>query len=485
MLPRRRFLLAALLGAAALLLLLLLAIPSGWVGEYGHRNILQKIVNAAHSRKLLIVLLAALCVWTAVIWVAVSRPRLRVGLPLTAAVLAFIVYGWSEFQQKYPNQGIFSLERLGDSAAILLGTDMRLTQFHPGTFLKVKRDPLERAAYPVIDVHFHLESLGPDMTPERLIQAMDAANIRQVVNLGGLPGMFEKYHEEFYKKYPDRIVQFVKPEIAEIAKPGGIEGQVKFIDKAASMGARGLKLSKSLGLGHRDATGKLVAVDDPRLDPIWKEAARLGLPVLIHTADPKAFFEPITQDNERYQELLQNPRWSYYGRENFPTFDDLMAQRERLLARHPDTIFIGAHMGMNEDDLAYAARLLDKYPNYYLDMSSTVHALGRQPYTARRFFLQYQDRILFGTDGGFGLVAQGKGWTGERMFRSYLEFVETDNEYIEYPLMDITHQGNWRVHGLKLPPEVLEKIYVRNAERLIPTEEQVKARLAGGEPPKT
>lgn len=475
---RSTLLVALLFGVAALGLVLLLALPADWAGRPGHQNILQRIVGAAHKRELLVFLAAAVCAIVAVSWFSFERRSLRLGIPAVAMVLAAIIAGWSLFTHRYPNQAVFSASRLGDSATILLGTDVRLTQFHPGTFLKVKRDKVDRAAFPVVDIHFHLESLPPDVTPERLVQAMDAVGVKQIVNLGGLPGMFEHFAEAFYKKYPDRIIMFVKPEVAAIAKEGGIQEQVEFLRKAARMGARGLKLSKSLGLGHRDASGKLVTVDDPRLDPIWTEAGRLGLPVLIHTADPTAFFEKPDKNNERYQELLQNPQWSYYGRPGYPTKEQLMQQRERLLARHPNVNFIGAHLGMDEDDLDAAAKLLDKYPNYNVDMSSTVHAIGRQPYSARRFFLKYQDRILFGTDGGFALQARGNGWTPERMFRSYFEFVETDNEYIEYPLADITHQGNWKVYGIDLPDEVLEKIYFRNAERLLPTEAAVKERLA-------
>ena len=162
----------------------------------------------------------------------------------------------------------------------------------------------------------------------------------------------------------------------------------------------------------------------------------------------------------------------------FRTKDEMMAARERLITRHPEITWIGAHMGMNDDDLDYASYMLEKYPNYNVDMSSVVHSLGRQPYTARRFFIRYQDRILFGSDGGYKLAPAGSdGWTTERMYRSYFEFLETENEYADYPQSDITKQGHWRVYGLNLPPEVLEKIYYKNALRLLPSHEAVVARL--------
>lgn len=411
-------------------------------------------------------------------WLASKRYWKLFGLGAVAAILMAGALGVHLFNKHYPNQAIFNAERLGDGMAILLGKDARLSKFHPEPFLKVERSVVTKAAYPAIDIHFHLESLPPDITPERLVHAMDEAGIAKLTNLGGLPGMFEHFAETFRDKYPDRFILFVKPDVGAIAHEGGIAEQVEWIRKAARMGAQGMKFNKSLGLGHRDAEGKLVRVDDRRLDPIWEEAAKLGLPIVLHIADNIAFFKKPDINNERYVELIQNPQWSYYGLPGYPTFDELMSERETVLQRHPNTIIIGAHMGCDEDDLAYVSYMLDKYPNYYVDMSSVVHALGRQPVTTRKFFIKYQDRILFGSDGGFMLAKDGDGWTPERMYRSYEEFLETDNEYIKYPLADITHQGNWRVYGIKLPPEVLEKIYVRNAEKLLPSKETVLQRLA-------
>jgi predicted TIM-barrel fold metal-dependent hydrolase len=314
------------------------------------------------------------------------------------------------------------------------------------------------------------------MTPERLVEAMDAVGVAKIVNLGGTPGMFEHFAETFYAKYPDRFIMFVKPDPDALQRPDGVAEQLAWIKKAARMGARGVKESKSFGLGQRDADGKLVPVDDPRLAPLWDLAGQLGMPLLVHTGEPPAFWQPVDAHNERYSELLANPGASVRS-DNMPTFAELMAQRERLLARHPGTNFIGAHMGMNPNDLEYVASLLDRYPNYYVDMSSVVAELGRQPRTAREFFLRYQDRILFGTDGGFALEPDGNKWTPERYYRSYFEFLETANEYIRYPFWDVAKQGNWRVYGIDLPDDVLKKIYVTNAERLIPTEASVLERL--------
>lgn len=401
---------------------------------------------------------------------------------LGIGLLALAALGVRELVQRYPNQGFLSAERLKDAMLILLGTDVRLERYQPEPVLRVEREQLERASYPAIDVHWHLESQGEELSVERLVAAMDKAGIQRIVHLGGLPVEFKKA-AAYAARYPDRFVLFVKPDFAaavsdERGLEAGIADQVKWMEEAVRLGAQGVKISKSLGMGQRTRDGQLLAVDDPRLDPIWQTAGKLGLPVLIHTGDPEAFFREPDGRNERYEEMLRNPKWVRYGKE--PSLEELFGQRERLLARHPGTNFIGAHFGMQEDDLSQVAALLDRFPNYYVDTAAVVHALGRQPVTARRFFQRYPDRILFGSDGGYGLVADGPGWTPERLWRSYIEFFETSNEYVEYPLWGSYNQGRWRIYGLDLPSDVLEKIYVTNAARLIPSREDVAQRLAGG-----
>jgi predicted TIM-barrel fold metal-dependent hydrolase len=296
-----------------------------------------------------------------------------------------------------------------------------------------------------------------------------------VVNLDGRPGVFDRWTREARDRYPERFVQFVQ------LNEGGsdvTERELSWIRLAVSLGAKGIKVHKSLGLLTRDADGKLVAIDDPRLDPVWELAAELGLPVLIHTADPTPFWSPVDRYNERYQELREYPDWGYAQSamvwnpdtrrmepEPYPTKAELLRQRNSVFARHPGTIFIGAHMGGSPEDLAAVARDLDAYPNYYVEIASRIGELGRQPYTARRFFIEYQDRILFGTDGGYGLGTTD--WTAEDYFRANLEFLQTANENIEYPLYGVNRQGDWYVYGLDLPDEALRKILHDNAARLL------------------
>jgi predicted TIM-barrel fold metal-dependent hydrolase len=218
-------------------------------------------------------------------------------------------------------------------------------------------------------------------------------------------------------------------------------------------GACGLKMWKDLGLTVRDASGQLLRIDDERLAPIFEKAAELDVPVMFHTADPDAFFVPIDQYNERYEELAAHPDWSFYGSQ-YPK-QELLAQRNRVFARHPETTFVAAHMGESAECLGRVAQVLDAYPNVSVDMSARVAELGRQPYTAREFFLRYSDRILFGTD----LLPDPE------MYRLYYRFLETADEYFDYP-SHASRQGRWHVHGLYLPPGVLQKIYRDNAAAL-------------------
>jgi len=235
---------------------------------------------------------------------------------------------------------------------------------------------------------------------------------------------------------------------------------------AAVAGARGLKVWKLLGLRARDAAGRLVPVDDARLDPLWAEAGALRLPVTIHVADPMAFFEPLDASNERYEELLEHPDWHVWptrprGRpeaDGFPPFDELVDGLEAVVARHPGTTFIGAHVGCAPEDLGRVDRMLATYPNWHVDIAARTAELGRQPYTARGLILRHRDRVLFGTDAPPAPAA----WA------VYARFLETSDESFPYdPEGGPGSQGRWQIHGLGLPTDVLRAVYSDNARRLI------------------
>jgi predicted TIM-barrel fold metal-dependent hydrolase len=240
------------------------------------------------------------------------------------------------------------------------------------------------------------------------------------------------------------------------------------LEENVKKGARGLKVWKQVGLKYKDDFGKIIPVDDPHYDPVWAKAGELRVPVLWHIGDPSPFFQPVDRFNERYEELKRYPEWSFYG-PRFPTWSTLLKQRENVLKKHPETIFIGAHMGHNMDDLSYLAYLLDTYPNYYVDIGACLLELGRQPYSARKFFIKYQDRILFGSDGGAMFDQE---WTIDKLYSTYFEFLETENEYVDYPIWGQINRARWKIYGINLPDEVLENVYYKNAEKILSLREQ-------------
>jgi len=385
-------------------------------------------------------------------------------------ILVFVFIGYvylihnSYINKLYPDNIIMSPAGLKKAKRVLLGKDYVIGDYQPKSMLLVKNRKVLKAKYPVVDIHFHLASLNKT-NAEELVKAMDQCGIDKIVNLDGAPEVFEKYQREFVEKYPNRFIMFVVLNLHKINQPDFLKNELELLDKMIKKGAKGLKVYKTLGLELRDPSGKLLPIDDPRLEPIWNKAGEFEIPVLMHVADPTPFFAPIDRFNERFEELNEFPEWSFYGPQ-FPKKEALMEQRENLLKKHPGTIFIFAHMGDNPEDLEYLGGILDRYPNLYVDISSRVPELGRQPFTARQFFIKYQDRILFGTDGGYALDINGL-WSAERYFRTYFEFLETANEYMEYPLSGINKQGRWRVYGIDLPDQVLKKIYYMNAEKIL------------------
>ncbi len=332
--------------------------------------------------------------------------------------------------------------------------ELRLVDWEPKSMLVVKETKVMKPRFPVIDIHNHLRNLD---NAEHYLQQMDEAGVWICVGLDG------HSRNDFYKEHlrvshsvsEDRFMIFFSPDFSRINEPNFGETEAAKLEDAVRLGARGLKIFKNLGLTLKDNTGEVVPVDDPRVDPIWAKAGELGIPVMIHVTDPKAFHAgPIDRYNERYDELHEHPNWSFYGPE-FPSKDEILEQRNRVMARHPNTIFIGAHVGNLPEELGRVAMWLDKYPNFYIDINARISELGRQPYTARRFMIQYQDRILFGTDTPPDAEA----------YRVYYRFLETDDEYFD-PTPAHKQQGRWMIYGLYLPDEVLEKIYNKNALKI-------------------
>jgi predicted TIM-barrel fold metal-dependent hydrolase len=320
----------------------------------------------------------------------------------------------------------------------------------------------------VIDAHVHVH---PGRAAS-LRDLMDANGLDQVVNLGvlerlGLP--FAEGMRAFRQALGKRVVTFAAADFADTS-PGFGERMADDLERKVEAGARGLKIFKELGLRHRDREGALIPVDDPRLDPLWSRAGTLGVPVLIHTADPVAFFRPLDPSNERWDELQLHPDW-HFGKPEFPDHDTLLAQRNRVIERHPGTTFIGAHLGNYPENLAHVDACLGRFPNLYVDVSARLGEIGRHPAEeVRAFFLKHQDRIVLGTDLtlGFDAVDQADDDPDEvrRFYDGHWLFFETGARGIEYPGFPI--QGRWMVDAISLPPDTLEKLYARNIQRLVP-----------------
>lgn len=332
-----------------------------------------------------------------------------------------------------------------------------LRDFQPVPMLHTDVHQVTRARYPVIDVHQHVDDamgIGDNIDPRELVAMMDRNNIRTITILTGMWGdKLQGVIDRMVKPYPGRFMVFTQIDWSKIDDPNFSEEMVAQIDDAVRRGARGLKVLKDLGLEVRDKSGKLIAVDDPRLDPIWEECGRLGIPVAIHVTDPEAFFHPVDGHNERYEELITHPDWSFYGPQ-FPSKESILAARDRVFARHPHTTFIALHFANWPENLAYVSQLLDKCPNVYVEFGARQAELGRQPRHARDFFIRYQDRVLFGTDNT----------PSEDMYRNMFRWLETDDEYFDY--WGYPAQGRWEIYGLNLPDPVLKKLYESNAEKL-------------------
>jgi len=332
-----------------------------------------------------------------------------------------------------------------------------LKDFHPVSMLHAEAHKVDRAKFYVIDVHNHTNDamrIEDHMPPEQVVRVMDNTNVKTVVILTGLWGQkLQGVIDEMVKPYPGRFIVFTQIDWSKIDDPQFSQEMVAQLDDAVRRGARGLKVLKDFGLGVRDKTGKLVAVDDPRVDPVWEECGRLGIPVSIHVSDPEAFFHPVDNTNERYEELTEHPDWSFYGPQ-FPSKESILAARDRMFARHPHTTFVALHMANWPENLDYVSRLLDTLPNVMVEFGAREAELGRQPRRAREFFIRYQDRIMFGTDNGME----------EEMYRNHFRWLETGDEYFDY--WGYPGQGRWKIYGMELPDGVLKKIYHENAEKL-------------------
>lgn len=336
----------------------------------------------------------------------------------------------------------------------------------PKTLLVVKESTPEKAKFPAIDFHLHARSLKARADYESLVQVMDAVGLATICNMdGGFGETFDR-NMELVQGFEDRVIHFARVNWDGINEPGWSEKAAAELERCFDEGAQGLKISKTLGLELKNADGTYIQTDDPRLDAIWAACARRKKPVMMHVSDPVARFYPIGPENERYEAGMwrDNTEGNYYGTGQ-PNFEEIFEHREKMLRKHPDTTFVMAHVASMGWDLARVRALLDQHPNVHVEISARLQELGRQPYSARRFFLDYQDRILFGSDGDPGRDP-GAFW------RPHWRFLETDDEYFDHPAQMLSPlgaplQGRWKIFGIFLPDEVLRKVYRENALRFL------------------
>ena len=335
----------------------------------------------------------------------------------------------------------------------IFAQDLTFEEYNPTSTLVVPGKIIKKAKFPFIDVHGHQYRMPTqDLTP--VIAAMDSLNMAIMVNLSGRSGeQLQQSVSNIATNFPNRFVVFANINFEGAGAEGWIEKTVAQFEQDVKNGARGLKVYKSLGLRNKDAQGNRLAIDDPRLDPIWAKCGELGVPVLIHAADPKSFWDEFDGDNERWLELKTHPRRKRDANNPAP-WEQIIGEQHNMFKKHPNTIFINAHMGWFANDLGKLGELLDEMPNMNVGIGAIIAELGRQPRFAKAFFIKYQDRIHFGKDS----------WKPEE-FPTYFRVLESDDEYFPYHKK---YHAFWPMYGLDLPDEVLKKVYYKNTLRVVP-----------------
>jgi len=327
-----------------------------------------------------------------------------------------------------------------------------IREYKPKSQLVTPQHPVPRAKFPVIDIHSHQPTPISPAEFDRVMKGMEANNLQILVNLSGSSGDRLRQGADALRasKYKDRMVLFANVNFSNVA-PGFGAKAARQLDLDLKAGAMGLKIFKDLGMFDRKADGSRLQVDDPELDAIWETCARNNVPVLIHIAEPAAFFEPLDYSNERWLELSLYPDRRH---QDGVRFEQLITERNNMIRKHPNTKFILAHFGWHGNDLTRAGKLLDQNPNVYYDVAAVLYDFGRQPKAAHEFFIKYQDRILFGKDS-----------YQPDEYPSYWRVFETNDEYFDYYR---DYHAFWKLYGIGLPDQVLKKLYHGNALRLTP-----------------
>ena len=331
---------------------------------------------------------------------------------------------------------------------------MSFEDYNPPSSLVVPENLLTRAKFPFIDVHNHQFDM-PVKDLSNLTAEMDSLNMAVMINLSGFRGLYlEKCLKNVKENAPTRFGLFVNLDWEKIDEPDFVENNLFILREAKREGAIGLKVYKGLGLSDTDDNGNRIAVNDPRLDPIWAECGALGFPVLIHSAEPPSFWKPKDKNNERWLELKQKPG-RYRDPAKVPSFESIIAEQHAVFKKHSGTTFINAHLGWMGNDLDRLGEHLDTYPNVMTEIGAVLAELGRQPRRARKFFEDYQDRVLFGKDS-----------YNVSEYYTYFRVLETNDEYFNYYRK---RHAFWKMYGLGLPDQILKKLYYKNALRILPS----------------
>ena len=339
------------------------------------------------------------------------------------------------------------------TTTVISAQTLTFEEYQPVSTLVVPAHPTPRAKFPVIDIHsHHRDPEGKHLS--RVVSEMDEQNIQMLVNLSGESGeKLKQFVGNYTNEHPGRFAVFANLNFKGIDSSDWGSKAAATLELDVKNGAQGLKIYKNLGLTVRYGDGRRMPVDDPAIDPVWRMCGKLKIPVLIHTAEPAVFFEPIDAKNERLLEMKMFPQ-RHRPPNKFPRFEELMAERDRLVARHPDVNFIIAHLGWHGNDLDRLGKLIEKHPNFYTEMGAVLAELGRQPFTARKFLIRYKERILFGKDT-----------YRASEFPYFWRVLETQDEYFDYYRRRHAH---WKLYGLDLPDETLKHIYYKNALKLVP-----------------
>lgn len=340
-----------------------------------------------------------------------------------------------------------------------LDMKMDFEAYDPPTSLVVSEHHIKHAKFPFIDIHNHQFSM-PTMDMKQLTSKMDDLNMAVMINLSGRgrgsSEHLEKSVQNATKQAPGRFIVFTNVEFTSIDDPEWAVRVVKQLENDVKLGAMGLKVYKSLGMFNKDKNGNRISIDDPRIDPVWAKCGELGIPVLIHSADPKQFWDPIDEQNERWLELKTHP-----GRRHDTDpvkWETIIAEQHNIFRKHPKTTFVNAHLGWYGSDLKKLGELMDEFPNMYTEIGAVIAELGRQPRAAKAFITKYQDRVLFGKDS----------WQPDE-YETYFRVLETEDEYFPYHKR---YHAFWRMYGIGLSDELLKKVYYKNAMRIIPNIDQ-------------